>query len=1351
MDTLLESLDELFLKDKIDLAYETYSKFEQFKKTDSMSMTEYIVEYERLYTRCKRYDMTLPDAVLSFRLLDNSKLTLEQRQLALTAAKDLKFETMKTALKRIFTDIPKSCFTTPGACINIDKSGKQQEYAYYTRESSSKHKKTYQSNKLNPLNKYGKPSRCVICQSIYHWKKDCPHQVERTKKVNLTEHVEENESEECHITLFTKTLPTSEYDIFMVEAYGAAILDTACSKTVCGQSWLDNYVENISDSDKSKVISNSSKRRFRFGDGRTVQSTQLIKIPAKIGDVECSIETEVVPTNIPLLLSKTSLQRAGTVLDLKSDKATMFDKTVDLELTSSGHYCINIMKDDDVPSCSEQVLFNAEDMYKEETLRKLHRQFGHASADRMNSFLTRSGNKVDKDVKHKIKQIIDQCETCTIHKPTPLKPVVSLPLANDYNDTVAVDLHEIQPGLWYLHIIDLFSRFSAGCITKTKRSEVFVNNFLHYWVSIHGAPKKLFSDNGGEFHSSVVHDMAHNFNIEIKTTPAYSPWSNGILERHNKTLTEIMTKIKHDTECDWECALSWALMAKNSMCNSDGFSPYQLVFGRNPNLPSVYNDKPPALEGITNSEMIGAHIMAMYTARKAFAEAECSTKIRKAIRSQIRPTGNKFYTGQKVYYKKSDSPQWSGPGTVIGQDSVVVFVRHGGTYVRVHSSRIKLVQHNDITGSDIPAQVNSYNADNATDKNIDKNADTCIDYEDDNVKINDYVNNEMAGNNEHIQGHEQVTVDLTKLKSGQVIKFRTRDSGEQNTGKIISRATKASSKQNTWYNFEYIEPITKSGTKLSIDLSTVDDVQTHDVTGGNNNIENRDQEQSDDKQNDDIMIVNDICFDDAKSAELNNWKLNNVYEEVPDVGQTAISTRWVCTMKQSKDGITPKARLVARGFEDFENKNLPKDSPTCASESLRTVLTVISQQKWSVQTMDIQTAFLQGAELSRTVYIRPPVEAKTNDILWKLNKCVYGLVDASLFWYKRVCQVMTETGAQISKVDPAVFYWPGRDGEVIGVLACHVDDFIWGGTEYFENEIIQKIRNLFLIGKEEKEDFSYIGIDVTKCDDSMYLDQNKYIQNIQPIQIATARVYDKDASLNDKELENMRSKIGQLLWVGRQTRPDILYDVCMLASNLKSAKIKHLYEVNKVIRKVKSEDVSLRYRYLGDNKSLRLVSFSDASFGNLPDGATQGGNLIMLMAENGQCSPLFWQSKRIRRVVRSTLAGETIALTEGIDNAIFIATLFSELTTGEANSKLLPIICVVDNRSLCEAIKSNKCVAEKCLRLEIANIKELIKYEQINKVKWTDTKCQLADCLTKKGANTRNIISALRNGKWDIV
>jgi hypothetical protein len=34
--------------------------------------------------------------------------------------------------------------------------------------------------------------------------------------------------------------------------------------------------------------------------------------------------------------------------------------------------------------------------------------------------------------------------------------------------------------------------------------------------------------------------MAENFNIEVKTTPAYSPLSNGLLERHNQMLTDIV-------------------------------------------------------------------------------------------------------------------------------------------------------------------------------------------------------------------------------------------------------------------------------------------------------------------------------------------------------------------------------------------------------------------------------------------------------------------------------------------------------------------------------------------------------------------------------------------------------------------------------------------------------------------------------------------------------------------------------------------------------------------------------------------------------------------------------------------
>ena len=48
-----------------------------------------------------------------------------------------------------------------------------------------------------------------------------------------------------------------------------------------------------------------------------------------------------------------------------------------------------------------------------------------------------------------------------------------------------------------------------------------------------------------------------------------------------------------------------------------------------------------------------------------------------------------------------------------------------------------------------------------------------------------------------------------------------------------------------------------------------------------------------------------------------------------DEGQKCISTRWVCTLKETPDSVVPKARLVARGFGEMNSEELPKDSPTC--------------------------------------------------------------------------------------------------------------------------------------------------------------------------------------------------------------------------------------------------------------------------------------------------------------------------------------------------------------------------------------------------------------------------------------
>lgn len=57
-------------------------------------------------------------------------------------------------------------------------------------------------------------------------------------------------------------------------------------------------------------------------------------------------------------------------------------------------------------------------------------------------------------------------------------------------------------------------------------------------------------------------------------------------------------------------------------------------------------------------------------------------------------------------------------------------------------------------------------------------------------------------------------------------------------------------------------------------------------------------------------------------------------------------------------------------------------------------MAITAQKKWKLNSIDIKTAFLQGEEIDREIYVLPPKEALTNKV-WLLKKCIYGLGDAS--------------------------------------------------------------------------------------------------------------------------------------------------------------------------------------------------------------------------------------------------------------------------------------------------------------------------------------------------------------------
>lgn len=379
--TLLAELDKVFQKERVDSAYEAYKTFDAYRKADSTSMSEYIIEFDQRYQKTRKYDMALPDAVLAFKLLDSANLTTQERQLALTACQELKYDCMKSALKRIFGGGPSGSGQSAGSSDIVIK----QEAAFLTEQRRFNYKPGFQRpnfrKKGNPLDRFGRTSRCRICQSTHHWQRDCPHKGEKQETAHVTE--DPDDVEQCNITLFTQEKMTVN-EVFVVECRNAAIIDTACTRTVCGEKWLKDYQNTIADEMKQFY----SHKPFKFGDGKVIYSMKRVTIPAVIGSTQCDIDTEVVCADIPLLLSKASLKKAGTILDLQNDKVTMFGQPIELQFTASGHYCVDLTESEPKKLQKDHVVLVVADSDEKERIKeltKIHKQFGHASANRINS------------------------------------------------------------------------------------------------------------------------------------------------------------------------------------------------------------------------------------------------------------------------------------------------------------------------------------------------------------------------------------------------------------------------------------------------------------------------------------------------------------------------------------------------------------------------------------------------------------------------------------------------------------------------------------------------------------------------------------------------------------------------------------------------------------------------------------------------------------------------------------------------------------------------------------------------------------------------------------------------------
>ena len=192
-----------------------------------------------------------------------------------------------------------------------------------------------------------------------------------------------------------------------------------------------------------------------------------------------------------------------------------------------------------------------------------------------------------------VKRHCRACLTCATRKGTgrafkpPLQPipvggpfhrvgvdVLQLPLTESGNQYVVIFLDYLTKWVEAFAVPDQ----SAITIAKLLVEEIFCR---------HGAPEHLLSDRGANFLSNLIQDVCKYLNIKKVNTSGYHPQTDGLVERFNSTLINMLSKCAKKNGKDWDKQLPYVLFAyRASVQASTKESPFYLLYGRDPRLPS---------------------------------------------------------------------------------------------------------------------------------------------------------------------------------------------------------------------------------------------------------------------------------------------------------------------------------------------------------------------------------------------------------------------------------------------------------------------------------------------------------------------------------------------------------------------------------------------------------------------------------------------------------------------------------------------------------------------------------------------------------------------------------------------
>ena len=514
-------------------------------------------------------------------------------------------------------------------------------------------------------------------------------------------------------------------------------------------------------------------------------------------------------------------------------------------------------------------------------------------------------------------------------------------------------------------------------------------------------------------------------------------------------------------------------------------------------------------------------------------------------------------------------------------------------------------------------------------------------------------------------------------------------------------------------------------------------------------------------------------FEGAMKKEWNSWIENKVTSLCKTRGvpiDRIIKARWVLVWKKSSDPDdktkTPKARLVLVGWQDPELGKIQTDSPTLRKETKHMILSICASMRWKIWGADIKTAFLSGDPSQRDIYFRPPPEIKewmqlSQDDLFRLEKAAYGLAEAPRAWFLRLSREMSSVGLSVSQLDPCL-YTLKKNKKLVGVCGVHVDDIIGGGTKEMD-EVLEKLKGKLPFGDYRTYTIRYTGIEIRQnpVTRAIEIGQENYIEALETV--PTKQYGNASTALKDPSI--MRTCAGQLAWVANSTRPDQAFLASYLQGIQDKGTVAHLQLYIKALREMKERKVCLCFPAGIPIEDWRIICIADAGWATRANGDSQAGYLLcmstpsILQRKRSPCWIIDWQSKKLRRVVRSSVAAETLSSQNGLDGLVAYQALLAETLENitprefrDAKPKN-PSALIIDSKGFFDAVTRSCCSQavsqERRLQIEYSIAKETTESQNII-VFWVNNLRMSADCLTKLKGDTKPLFEILEGGSYEI-